>query len=154
MLSPGDKAPPFELPDADMRVTKSSDLLGQKNLVVYFYPKDDTPGCTIEALEFSDIIGRFESLNTVVVGVSRDSCTSHAAFRDKHGLTVHLLADPEGEVCNAYGVWQEREKNGEKKMAVVRSTFIIDRDGVVRHALYDVKPKGHAEAVLELVEGL
>jgi peroxiredoxin Q/BCP/two-component system osmolarity sensor histidine kinase EnvZ len=154
MLSPGDKAPPFELPDADMRVTKSSDLLGQKNLVVYFYPKDDTPGCTIEALEFSDIIGRFESLNTVVVGVSRDSCTSHAAFRDKHGLTVHLLADPEGEVCNAYGVWQEREKNGEKKMAVVRSTFIIGRDGVVRHALYDVKPKGHAEAVLELVEGL
>jgi peroxiredoxin Q/BCP/two-component system osmolarity sensor histidine kinase EnvZ len=154
MLSPGDKAPPFELPDADMRVTKSSNLLGQKNLVVYFYPKDDTPGCTIEALEFSDIIGRFESLNTVVVGVSRDSCTSHAAFRDKHGLTVHLLADPEGEVCNAYGVWQEREKNGEKKMAVVRSTFIIDRDGVVRHALYDVKPKGHAEAVLELVEGL
>jgi peroxiredoxin len=154
MLSPGDKAPLFELPDSDMRMTKSSDLFGQKNVVMYFYPKDDTPGCTLEALEFSDIMARFEALDTVVVGVSRDPCTSHAAFRDKYGLTVHLLADPEGEVCSAYGVWQEREKNGEKKMAVVRSTFIIDKQGVVRHALYDVKPKGHAETVLGLIEAL
>jgi peroxiredoxin Q/BCP len=154
MLSPGDKAPLFELPDSDMRMTKSSDLFGQKNVVMYFYPKDDTPGCTLEALEFSDIMARFEALDTVVVGVSRDPCTSHAAFRDKYGLTVHLLADPEGEVCNAYGVWQEREKNGEKKMSVVRSTFIIDKHGVVRHALYDVKPKGHADTVLGLIEAL
>jgi peroxiredoxin len=99
-------------------------------------------------------MARFEALDTVVVGVSRDPCTSHAAFRDKYGLTVHLLADPEGEVCNAYGVWQEREKNGEKKMSVVRSTFIIDKHGVVRHALYDVKPKGHADTVLGLIEAL
>lgn len=154
MLSPGDKAPPFELPDSDMWMTKSSDLFGQKNIVMYFYPKDDTPGCTMEALEFSDLMARFEALDTVVVGVSRDPCTSHAAFRDKHGITVHLLADPEGEICKAYGVWQEREKNGEKKMVVVRSTFIIDKHGVVRHSLYDVKPKGHAETILGLIEAL
>ena len=92
MLSPGDKAPAFELPDADMTMVRSTDLFGSKNVVIYFYPKDDTPGCTLEALEFTDIMARFESLGAVVVGISRDPCVSHAAFRDKHGLTVHLLA--------------------------------------------------------------
>jgi peroxiredoxin len=100
------------------------------------------------------MMARFEALDTVVVGISRDPCTSHAAFRDKYGLTVHLLADPEGEVCALYGVWQEREKNGERKMGILRSTFVIDKQGDVRHALYDVKPKGHAETVLGLVESL
>ena len=154
MVSPGEKAPAFELPDADMTMVRSADLFGKKNVVLYFYPKDDTPGCTLEALEFSDIMARFEALDTVVVGISRDPCVSHAAFRDKHGLTVHLLADTEVEVCNAYGVWQEREKNGERKLGILRSTFIVDREGTVRHAFYDVKPKGHAEQVLALVEAL
>ncbi len=154
MLSPGDQAPAFELPDSDMSMVKSAGLFGQKNVVLYFYPKDDTPGCTMEALEFTDLMAKFESLDAVIVGVSRDACVSHAAFRDKYGLTMQLLADTEGEACNLYGVWQEKEKNGEKKMGIVRSTFIIDKQGIVRHAMYDVKPKGHAEAILEMLAEL
>jgi peroxiredoxin len=154
MLSPGDQALAFELPDADMTMVKSASLFGRKNVVLYFYPKDDTPGCTMEALEFTDLMARFEALDAVIVGVSRDACVSHAAFRDKYGLTIQLLADTEGEVCNLYGVWQEKEKNGEKKMGIVRSTFVIDKQGIVRHAAYDVKPKGHAQAILEILEQL
>jgi peroxiredoxin len=154
MLKPGDKAPPFELPDADMHIINSRQFLDQHNLVIYFYPKDDTTGCTIEALELSDLIDEFYSLDTQVIGISRDNCVSHAAFRDKHGLSVQLLADTDGEVCNDYGVWQEKEKNGEKRMGILRSTFIIDKTGIIRQALYDVKPKGHAAQVLEMVKKL
>lgn len=152
MLNPGDKAPPFELPDADMHIINSSHFLGNHNLVIYFYPKDDTTGCTIEALELSDLMDEFSALDTQVIGISRDNCVSHAAFRDKHGLTVQLLADTEGEVCNDYDVWREKEKNGEKRMGILRSTFIIDKTGIIREALYDVKPKGHATQVLEKVK--
>lgn len=151
MLNPGDKAPAFELPDADLHSVSSEALLGECNLVLYFYPKDDTTGCTIEALELSDLMDEFTALDTRVIGISRDSCVSHAAFRDKHGLTVTLLADTDGEACLAYDVWREKEKNGEKRMGILRSTFIIDKSGVVRRAIYDVKPKGHAIQVLELV---
>ncbi|MES9840631.1 MAG: peroxiredoxin [Candidatus Thiodiazotropha endolucinida] len=152
MLNPGDKAPPFELPDADMHIINSNDFFGNQNLVIYFYPKDDTTGCTIEALELSDLMDEFSALDTQVIGISRDNCVSHAAFRDKHGLTVQLLADTEGEVCNDYDVWREKEKNGEKRMGILRSTFIIDKAGIIREALYDVKPKGHATQVLEKVK--
>ncbi|MEW8690410.1 MAG: peroxiredoxin [Candidatus Thiodiazotropha endolucinida] len=152
MLNPGDKAPPFELPDADMHIINSNHFLGNQNLVIYFYPKDDTTGCTIEALELSDLMDEFSALDTQVIGISRDNCVSHAAFRDKHGLTVRLLADTEGEVCNDYDVWREKEKNGEKRMGILRSTFIIDKAGIIREALYDVKPKGHATQVLEKVK--
>jgi peroxiredoxin Q/BCP len=151
MLKPGDKAPDFAVPDSDMQMVNLQDFLGNRNLVLYFYPKDDTPGCTIEALEFTDLEDDFVAKDTVVVGVSRDTCVSHGAFRDKHGLTVRLLADIEGEICEAYGVWQEKEKNGEKKMGILRSTFIIDKQGKIKEAIYDVKPKGHAQAVLDLV---
>lgn len=154
MLSTGDKAPMFTLPSADMDMFDMGQLLNDRNLVVYFYPKDDTPGCTMEALEFTDLMDEFEAADTLVLGISKDTCISHASFRDKYGLTVQLLADVEGSCCEAFGVWQEREKNGEKRMGIVRSTFVIDQQGVVRHALYDVKPKGHAAAVLELVQGL
>lgn len=154
MLRPGDLAPLFSLPNADMGRVSLSDILRRGHCVLYFYPKDDTPGCTIEALEFTDLQPEFDALGTGVFGVSRDNCSSHGAFRDKHGLTVQLLADPEGEVCAAYGVWQEKEVRGEKRMGIVRSTFIIDREGRVRHALYDVKPKGHAAQVLELARAL
>jgi len=154
MLKPGDRAPEFSVPDSDMQMVNLDDFIGQSNVVLYFYPKDDTPGCTIEALEFTDLESDFESKDTVVLGVSRDTCVSHGAFRDKHGLSVRLLADIDGETCEAYGVWQEREAHGEKKMIIVRSTFIIDKSGEVRQALYDVKPKGHAETVLELVQAL
>jgi thioredoxin-dependent peroxiredoxin len=153
MIKAGDKAPEFELPDSDMNMIKSSDCEG-KNFVIYFYPKDDTPGCTIEATEFTDLMPEFEAANARIVGVSKDTCISHGNFRDKYGLTVRLLADVDGKLCEDYGVWQEKEKNGEKRMGIVRSTFIIDANGVVRHALYDVKPKGHAEQVLDLVKAL
>jgi len=154
MLKPGDTAPDFTAPDADMQMVSLGEFIGRNHLVLYFYPKDDTPGCTIEAVEFTDLEEDFTAKDTLVLGVSMDTCVSHGAFRDKHGLSVRLLADIEGEMCEAYGVWQLREAHGKKQMALVRSTFVIDKEGIVRHALYDVKPKGHAAKVLELVETL
>jgi peroxiredoxin Q/BCP len=154
MLQAGNAAPGFDLPDADMEMVKLSSFKGKHNIVLYFYPKDDTPGCTLEAIEFSDLEDDLASLDTVVIGVSRDDCISHAAFRDKHGLAVRLLADTEGEVCSKYGVWQEKEKDGVKKMGIVRSTFIIDKKGTIRHALYGVNSKGHAHEVLALIKDM
>ena len=154
MLKSGDKAPEFSVPDTDMRMVNLRDFIGRQHVVLYFYPKDDTPGCTIEAVEFTDLEDEFASKDTLVLGVSKDTCVTHGAFRDKHGISVHLLADIDGEVCDAYGVWQEREAHGKKQMTIVRSTFVIDKEGTVQHALYDVKPKGHAASVLELVETL
>ena len=154
MLQAGDVAPEFELPDADMNVVKSAAFLGKRKLVLYFYPRDDTPGCTMEAVEFSDLLPDFEALDCTVIGVSRDNCESHGNFRDKYGLSVQLLADVDGQTCQDFGVWREREKNGEKRMGIVRSTFVVDESGAVRHAMYDIKPKGHAAAVLELVRAL
>lgn len=151
MLQPGQPAPQFSLPDSDMKMVNSADFLGKNHLVLYFYPKDDTTGCTIEAVELSDLMDEFQQLDTLVFGISMDNCVSHAAFRDKHGLTVQLLADTEGEVCKAYDVWQEKEKNGEKRMGIVRSTFVIDKQGILHQAMYDVKPKGHASQVIDLV---
>ena len=154
MLKSGDQAPDFAVPDSDMQMVKLGDFLGKYHVVLYFYPRDDTPGCTIEALEFTDLEDEFAASGTTVLGVSKDTCVSHGAFRDKHGISVRLLADIEGELCEAYDVWQARETHGEKKMTIVRSTFIIDKDGTLQHALYDIKPKGHAASVLELVQAL
>lgn len=153
MLSAGEKAPDFELPDADMNMVSNRDCDG-RHYVIYFYPKDDTPGCTLEAQDFSDMMEAFAAANTAVIGVSKDNCVSHGKFRDKYGLSVRLLADVEGQLCDAYGVWQEKEKNGEKRMGIVRSTFVVDSNGIIRHALYGVTPKGHAEEILELVKAL
>lgn len=150
MLQVGQPAPGFNLPDADMEMVKLSAYKG-KNVVLYFYPKDDTPGCTIEAIDFSDHEDEFARMGAVVLGVSKDDCISHAAFRDKHGLTVRLLADTEGEACVKYGVWQEKEKDGVKRMGIVRSTFLIDRRGILRHALYGVNARGHAAEVINLI---
>ena len=154
MLQIGHAAPSFSLPDADMANVKLADYKGQQHVVLYFYPRDDTPGCTLEAIEFSDMDAELNQFKTAVLGVSRDDCLSHAAFRDKHGLAVRLLADTEGTVCNKYGVWQEKEKDGVKKMGIVRSTFIIDKNGILRHALYGITAKGHAAEVLKLLEAL
>ena len=154
MLKPGDKAPVFSLPNADMERFNLERLIGSRNLVIYFYPKDDTPSCTMEALDFTDLQPHFEAAETDVLGISRDTCTSHGAFRDKYGLSVHLLADTDGEACEAYGVWQEREAHGERRMGILRSTFVVDKQGLIRHALYDVKPKGHAAQILDLVRAL
>ena len=151
MLKVGQPAPGFNLPDSDMEMVKLSTYKG-KNIVLYFYPRDDTPGCTIEAIDFSDHEDEFARLDTVVLGISKDDCISHAAFRDKHGLTVRLLADTEGEACAKYGVWQEKEKDGVKRMGIVRSSFLIDRRGILQHALYGVNPRGHAAEVINLIK--
>ena len=153
MLQPGRPAPGFELPDADMNVV-SLEHLRDHNVVLYFYPHDDNPGCTIEAIDFSDRDDEFSKLQTVVLGVSMDDCISHGTFRDKHGLAVQLLADMEGEVCGRYGVLHEKEYDGKKKICIQRSTFIIDRKGVVKHAMYGVSARGHAAEVLDLVKKL
>lgn len=154
MLQPGQPAPGFDLPDADMSMVSLERFKNRRTVVLYFYPKDDTPGCTIEAIEFSEKEDDFDALKTVVLGVSMDDCLSHGAFRDKHGLCVQLLADAEGEVCRRYGVLHDKEVEGGKKTCIVRSTFIIDRKGILKHALYGVSPRGHALAVLDLVKSI
>ena len=127
---------------------------GKKNVVLYFYPKDDTSGCTLEANQFTTLADEFAQLDTVVIGVSKDNCDSHQAFIEKYGLKVMLLADTSGELCSAYGVWQEKEKNGVKKMGIVRSTFIIDKQGQLANVEYGVNADGHAQKVLEAVKKL
>jgi len=152
LLQAGTEAPNFELPDADMEMFKLSDLRGKKNVILYFYPKDDTPGCTMEANEFSDREDDFAKLDAMVVGVSRDDCLSHAEFRDKYGLSVLLLSDTESKVCKAYKVLYSKEVDGHKKTAIQRSTFIIDKQGQLRHALYGVHAHGHPQEVLKLLK--
>jgi len=154
MLQSGQAAPGFSLPDADMEMVKLSDFKGRKNIVLYFYPRDDTPGCTMEAIDFTDLEQEFSRFDTVVLGVSKDDCLSHAAFRDKHGLAVRLLADTEGEACEKYNVWQEKDKDGVKRMGIVRSTFLIDKQGKLRHALYGVNSRGHAAEILKMVKDI
>lgn len=155
MLLPGQPAPAFDLPDADLNIVSLDSFRNQHNVVLYFYPRDDTPGCTMEAIDFSELEDHFKRLHTVVLGVSMDDCMSHGAFRDKHGLCVQLLADQDGEVCQRYGVLQEKgEMEGRKRTAIVRSTFIIDRKGLLKHALYGVSARGHAVEVLNLVKGI
>jgi peroxiredoxin Q/BCP len=152
MLRPGEPAPVFDLPDADMNMVSLGSFKNHHNVVVYFYPKDDTPGCTMEAIDFSDLEGEFKHLKTVVLGVSMDDCLSHGSFRDKHGLCVQLLADVEGEVCRQYGVLQEKEHEGKRRLGIQRSTFIIDRKGMLQATMYGVNPRGHAVEVLDLVK--
>lgn len=154
MIKPGDRAPDFELPDADMSLVGLAQFRNDQHVVLYFYVRDNTPGCTAEAIEFSDLEGDFAKLGCVVLGVSRDDCISHGVFRDKHGITVRLLADKDGVACRAYGVLATKEVDGVARESVNRSTFVIDKTGVVRHVLHGVTPKGHAEEVLDLVREL
>jgi thioredoxin-dependent peroxiredoxin len=154
MLQPGQHAPVFALPDADMQSVELASFIGKKHIVLYFYPRDNTPGCTLQATEFSDHEGEFGRCNCVILGVSRDDCLTHADFRDKHGLAIGLLSDPEGEVCRRYGVLQEKETDGVRKECLVRSTFVIDKKGVIRHAAYNVNPKHHAAEIYDVVRKL
>jgi len=154
MLKKGQSAPKFDSPNQDNKSVKLADFKGSKNIVLYFYPKDDTPGCTIEANQFTALAQEFEQADTVILGVSKDGCESHQAFIDKFNLKLDLLADTSGELCNAYGVWQEKEKNGVKKMGIVRSTFVIDKSGNLAEAIYGVTPDGHAEEMLNIVKSL
>jgi thioredoxin-dependent peroxiredoxin len=151
-LSAGMDAPQFQLADADMETFNLAEQRGRKNIVLYFYPKDNTTGCTIEANEFSALDDDFAALETQVVGVSRDDCLSHASFRDKYGLSVLLLADTESVVCKKYGVLYDKEVEGVKKVSIQRSTFIIDKTGKLRYAQYAVHVHGHADEVLKLIK--
>lgn len=153
-LCEGSPAPLFSLPDADMEMFDLASVLGSKHVVLYFYPRDNTPGCTRQAIDFSDHDADFEQQNCMVIGVSPDDCLTHADFRDQHGLSVELLSDEDGEVCRLYGVWLSGVVDGVVKRSVRRSTFIISSDGVVQHVLHDVNPRGHAAEVFQLIKQL
>ena len=146
-LEEGQRAPDFELgSDVGERV-RLSDLRG-KPVVLYVYPRDDTPGCTKEACAFRDAYGEFEERGAVLLGVSPDDEASHARFREKYSLPFTLLADPEHEAAEAYGVWREKKNYGKTYWGVHRSTFVIGADGTIVRAMYGVKPEGHPEQVL------
>ena len=151
-LVTGIDAPHFELPDSDMKNFSLTSQQGKKNIVLYFYPRDDTPGCTLEANDFTGLEEDFDKLKTMVIGVSRDDCLSHASFRDKYGLSVLLLSDPDARVCKKYGVMYEKEVDGVKKLSIKRSTFIIDQQGKLRHVMYGVQANGHAQEILNLIK--
>ncbi len=153
MLTKNQAAPDFSAPNQNGEMVSLADFRGRR-VVLYFYPKDDTPGCTIEAKEFTELAEEFAKYDTVILGVSKDPCDMHRAFIAKYGLKVNLLSDADGTLCERYGVWQEKEKGGVKKWGIVRSTFIIDKDRTIVDAEYGVKPEGHAQAVLEKVRRL
>lgn len=152
MLKVGQTAPMFALPNEDMDTVDIAGYNGKNHIVLFFYPRDDTPTCTLEATDFSDHEDEFSRQGCVVFGISRDDCIKHAEFRDKHGISVSLLSDPDSRVCKQYGVWQLKEVDGLKKHGIVRSTFIIDKQGVLRFVLYGVNAKGHALEILRAVK--
>ena len=154
MLKAKQAAPDFRSPNQDNKIISLADFKGKQHVVLYFYPKDDTPGCTIEANQFTALANEFAAHDAVVIGVSKDSCDSHKAFIAKFGLNIQLLADTSGDVCDRYGVWQEKEKAGVKKMGIVRSTFVINKQGMLEEAIYGVSPEGHAQAMLDRVKQL
>ena len=147
MLQAGMQAPAFTLADKDGKMVSLSDFRGKK-VVLYFYPKDNTPGCTRQACAFAAAYGEFESKNAVVIGVSKDSAASHAKFAEKYQLPFILLSDPELQAIQAYGVWQEKKLYGKACMGVVRTTFIIDEDGKIALVMPKVKPDTNAADVL------
>jgi peroxiredoxin Q/BCP len=144
----GQPAPPFSLPSSTGGELGPADFVGKQALVLYFYPKDDTSGCTAEACGFRDLQAEFAARGAAVVGVSPDSLKSHAKFVGKHGLDFPLLADEGARVCARYGVWKEKSMYGRRYMGVERTTFLIDRDGLVRKVYPKVSVTGHADAVL------
>jgi peroxiredoxin Q/BCP len=148
MLEVGKRAPAFTLKNADGESVSLSDFRG-KRVVLYFYPRDNTPGCTIEAQEFQQALPSFKKRNAVVLGVSRDSLASHCKFRDKYGLAFPLLSDPDHKVLEAYGAWGEKNLYGKKTLGILRTTVIIDEQGKVQQIFPGVKVKGHVAAVLE-----
>ena len=148
MIAEGKPAPEFELQSDAGETVKLSDLRGRA-VVLYFYPKDDTPGCTTEACEFRDAYDVFRDRNAEVLGVSPDDVASHAKFKTKHELPFTLLADPNHEVAEKYGVWGEKNFAGKRYMGINRSTFVIDPEGNVARAMMGIKPAGHASDVLE-----
>lgn len=153
MLSEGDKLPDVALTGADGAPLRLADYRG-KPLVVYFYPKADTPGCTTEALDFSGLIDSFGALGTPVIAVSKDPVPKLNRFAEKHGLSVTLASDADGSVCEAFGTWVEKSLYGRKYMGIARATFLADANGKIVHVWPTVKVKGHAAAVLAAVKAL
>jgi peroxiredoxin Q/BCP len=151
-LEAGAKAPLFTLNDQDGTPVSLKDFLGRK-VVVYFYPKDDTPGCTKEACQFNENLAAFAAADVDVVGISPDGAEKHTKFRDKYGLELPLLSDPDKRVMESYGAFGEKTMYGKKVMGVIRSTFLIDEKGRVERAWYSVKADGHAAKVLEAAAG-
>ena len=149
----GDRAPDFTLKNQSEEDVSLSEYAGSW-LVLYFYPKDNTSGCTLEAKEFTCLVDNFSDINAMVIGVSKDSIQSHNNFIAKHDLGIELLSDPEHEVMETYGVWQMKKLYGREFMGVVRSTFLISPEGEIAHVWYKVKAKGHAEKVLETLKEL
>jgi peroxiredoxin Q/BCP len=150
MLAVGDKAPAFELEGDDGKTHSLSEFAG-KTLILYFYPKDNTPGCTTEACDFRDEQPAIKKKKAVVVGVSPDSIASHGKFRDKHELNFLLLSDPDHAVAEAYGAWGDKTLYGKKFKGIIRSTFVIDGKGKIVDAQYKVSTKGHAAAIRDLL---
>ena len=151
MLEVGTMAPDFALPDQNGTIRRLTDFRGSK-VVLYFYPKDMTAGCTKQACAFGASYGAFQEKGVTVIGVSKDSVASHGKFAAKYDLPFVLLSDPERQAIEAYGVWQEKKMCGKVSMGVVRSTYVIDGDGVIRHALPKVKPDTNPAEVLELLQ--
>ncbi len=151
MPEEGDRAPEFILPSDEGTEVDLKDFRG-KNVVLYFYPKDDTPGCTKEACSFRDNLDSFEDLDTVILGVSLDDLDSHGKFRSKYGLTFPLLSDTDAEVSKAYGVYRKKKLYGREFWGIVRSTFIIDKEGIIRKVFPKVKVAGHTEEVFDFIE--
>jgi peroxiredoxin Q/BCP len=153
MVGEGDRVPDVKIEAANGRTVSPADFKGNK-LVLYFYPKDDTSGCTREAQDFSVLAGEFEQAGTWILGISRDPPKSHAKFTEKYELKVPLASDTDGSVCEAFGTWIEKSMYGRKYMGIDRATFLIDRDGVVKRVWRKVKVPGHAEEVLKAAREL
>lgn len=152
MLEKGTKAPDFELFDKDGNLIKLSGFLGKK-VVLYFYPKDNTPGCTRQACAFGEIFEKFRELDAAVIGISKDSVASHVRFAEKYNLPFVLLSDPEHKVIEAFGAWQEKKNYGKVSFGTVRSTFVIDENGIIEKVMPKVKPDTNAEEILEYLKG-
>lgn len=152
-LNVGDSAPAISLPRDGGDIVNLSDYAG-KNVVLYFYPRDDTSGCTKEAIGFTENLDAFAALDTVVIGVSKDPVKKHDKFIAKHGLKVILLSDEEGDVCERYGIWVEKSMYGKTYMGIERATFLIDTNGKIAQIWNKVRVPGHVDAVLDAVRGL
>ena len=146
-MQPGDTAPAFSLPDQNGNMVSSADFAGKK-IILYFYPKDNTPGCTRQACAFAGLFEEFRKRDIIVIGISKDSVESHRKFAEKHALPFILLADPELQAIKAYGVWQEKKLYGKVSMGVVRTTFIINEKGMIEKIMPKVKPDTNAAEIL------
>lgn len=151
-LKAGDKAPNFSLPATSGGKVTLKDYVGKKRVVLYFYPKDDTSGCTKEACSFRDTLPKISAANTAVFGVSADSIESHLKFIDKYQLNFPLLSDVDHQVAEAYGAWGEKSLYGKKYFGIIRKTFIIGKDGKLEHVFHKVSPDGHGEEILALLK--